>query len=55
MMQNSKGGWEVCIPEDESVLRLTVSGSECMFPFEYQGETATDCVDVNGAENCKVG
>ena len=49
------GQIEQCRPKDQVApgTRVSVSGSTCVFPVTYRGETVTDCTMISGKSQCR--
>ena len=49
------GQIEQCRPKDQVApgTRVSVSGSMCVFPVTYRGETVTDCTMISGKSQCR--
>lgn len=42
------GEWKECVKN-----RVSVSGIQCRFPFDYGGTPMVECVEADGAEHCQ--
>lgn len=51
LVEGTTGTWKVC---QDRIVRYTISGQLCAFPFTSEGNTHNDCVEIDGTEQCQV-